>query len=54
MCFDKNYNKNAMFYYKDNMDVFILAKVMEMNEKERLNFVFEIIYIIYSSIKKQD
>ena len=43
-----------MFYYKDNMDVFILAKVMEMNEKERLNFVFEIIYIIYSSIKKQD
>lgn len=42
--FDKNYNKNTMLSYKDNMDVFILAKVMEMNEKERLNFVFEIIY----------
>jgi len=32
--------------YKDNMDVFILAKVKEMNEKEKLNLVFEIIYII--------
>lgn len=48
--FDKNYNKNAMVYYKDNMDVFILAKVMEMNEKEKLNFTFEMIYIIYYSI----
>ena len=45
--FDKNYNKNTMLSYKDNMDVFILAKVMEMNEKEKLNFVFEIIYNIY-------
>lgn len=44
---DKNYNKNAMISYKDNMDVFILAKVMEMNEKEKLNFVFEIMYNIY-------
>ncbi len=26
--FDKNYNKNAMISYKDNMDVFTLAKVM--------------------------
>ena len=26
--FDKNYNKNTMLYYNDNMDVFILAKVM--------------------------
>ncbi len=33
--FDKNYNKNTMLSYKDNMDVFILAKVMEMNEKEK-------------------
>ncbi len=48
--FDKNYNKNAMISYKDNMDVFILAKVMEMNEKEKLNLVFEIMYIVYCSI----
>lgn len=34
--FDKNYNKNTMLSYKDNMDVFILAKVMEMNEKEKI------------------
>ena len=44
--FDKNYNKNAIISYKDNMDVFILAKVMEMNEKEINNFVFEILYAI--------
>ena len=44
--FDKNYNKNAMISYKDNMDVFISAKVMEMNEKERNIFVFEILYAI--------
>lgn len=25
--FDKNYNKNIMICYKDNMDVFILVKV---------------------------
>ncbi len=48
--FDKNYNKNAMISYKDNMDVFILAKVMEMNEKEKLNLVFEIMYTVYYSI----
>ena len=39
-----------MISYKDNMDIFILAKVMEMNEKEKLNFVFEIMYIVYSSM----
>ncbi len=44
--FDKNYNKNTMISYKDNMDFFILAKVMEMNEKEINNFVFEILYAI--------
>ena len=49
--FDKNYNKNAMISYKDNMDVFILAKVMEMNEKEKANLVFELIYHIFSSVK---
>lgn len=43
-----------MISYKVNMDVFILAKVIEMEKKEKLNLVFEIIYIIYSSIKKQD
>ena len=40
-----------MISYKDNMDIFILAKVMEMNEKENLTLVFEIIYSIYSSIR---
>lgn len=49
--FDKNYNRNTMPCYKDNMDVFILAKVMEMNEKERLNFVFEIICNLYLELK---
>jgi len=44
--FDKNYNKNTMISYKDNMDVFVLAKVMEMNEKEINNFVFEILYAV--------
>ena len=50
--FDKNYNKNAMISYKDNMDVFILAKVMEMDEKEKISLVFEIVYNIYLSITK--
>ena len=40
-----------MISYKDNMDVFILAKVMEMNEKEKENLVFELIYHIFSSVK---
>ena len=48
--FDKKYIRNTMISYKDNMDIFILAKVMEMNEKEKLNFVFEIMYIVYSSM----
>ncbi len=45
--FDKKYNKNAMISYKDNMDVFILAKVMEMNEEEKINFIFEVICNVY-------
>lgn len=49
--FDKNYNKNAMISYKDNMDVFILAKVMEMNEKEKQNLIFEVICNLYFVIK---
>lgn len=44
---DKNYNKNAMILYKDNMDVFILAKVMEMDEKEEQHLIFEIICNLY-------
>ena len=49
--FDKNYNKNAMISYKDNIDVFILAKVMEMNEKEKQNLIFEVICNLYFVIK---
>ena len=44
--FDKDYNKNAMLSYKDNMDVFILAKIMEIDEKEKENFIFELIFYI--------
>lgn len=44
--FDKSYNKNVMINYQKNLDVFILAKVIEMNEKEKNNFVFEILYVI--------
>lgn len=51
--FDKKYNKNAMISYKDNMDVFILAKVMEMKEKDKRNLIFEIIYIIYYNVKNK-
>ena len=51
--FDKNYNKNAMLCYKDNMDIFILVKVIEMNEKAKLNFIFEIKYIIYDDVKNK-
>ena len=39
--FDKSYNKNRMITLEYNMDVFILAKVMEMNETEKECFVFE-------------
>lgn len=52
--FDQNYNKNAMISYKDNMNVFILAKVMEMNEKERNNFVFDILHNIREYLNKID
>ena len=48
--FDKNYNKNRMITLEYNMDVFILAKVMEMNETEKENFVFELFYNIYGII----
>ena len=50
--FDKNYNKNRMVTLEYNMDVFILAKVMEMNETERENFIFELTYSIYNLVKK--
>ena len=48
--FDNNYNKNRMVTLEYNMDVFILAKVMEMNETEKENFVFELFYNIYCII----
>ncbi len=43
-----------MISYKDNMDIFILAKVMEMNEKEKLNFVFEIVNNMYRVFKTRN
>jgi len=36
-----------------NMDVFILSKVMEMNETEKESFVFELFYNIYCIILKK-
>ena len=47
---DKNYNKNRMVTLEFNMDVFILSKVMEMNETEKESFVFELFYNIYCII----
>lgn len=49
--FDKNYNKNRMVTLEYNMDVFILSKVIEMNEAEKENFVYEILYGTYKIIK---
>ena len=48
--FDNNYNKNRMLTLEYNMDVFILAKVMEMNETEKENLVYELLYNIYCII----
>ena len=48
---DKNYNKNRMVTLEYNMDVFILSKVMEMNETKKENFVFELLYSTYKIIK---
>ena len=47
--FDKNYNKNTLITLEYNMDIFILAKVMEMNEIE--SFVYELLYSTYKIIK---
>ena len=47
---DENYNKNRMVTLEFNMDVFILSKVMEMNETEKESFVFELFYNIYCII----
>ena len=49
--FDKNYNKNRMVTLEYNMDVFILSKLMEMNETEKGNFVYELLYSTYKIIK---
>ena len=34
-----------------NMDVFILSKVVEMNETEKESFVFELLYNTYKILK---
>lgn len=48
--FDNDYNKNRIVTLEYNMDVFILAKVMEMNETEKENLVYELFYNIYCII----
>lgn len=50
---DKNYNKNRIITLEYNMDVFLLAKVIEMNETEKENFVYELFYNIYCIIFKK-
>lgn len=47
---DENYNKNRMVTLEYNMDVFILSKVMEMNETEKESFVYELFYNVYCII----
>ena len=47
---DKNYNKNRIVTLEYNMNVFILAKVMEMNESERNMFVYEMLADIYKIV----
>ena len=34
------------------MDVFILSKIMEMNEVEKESFIFELTYVIYNIMQK--
>ena len=48
--FDKSYKKNRMVILEYNMDVFILSKVMEMNETEKESFVYELFYNVYCII----
>lgn len=48
--FDKNYNENTMITLEYNMDIFVLAKVMEMNDIEKEMVVYEMIYDIYNLI----
>ena len=48
---DKNYNKNTIIFLEYCIDVFILAMVMEMNEEEQKNFIFEMLFSIYYIIK---
>ena len=49
--FDNTYNKDRMIFFENKMDIFILAQVMEMTEQEKENFVFEIVYDVYSFIR---
>lgn len=51
--FDKNYKKNTLITLEYNMDIFILAKVMEMNETEKEMFVYEILANIYTFINRE-
>ena len=48
--FDKNYNKNKMITLEFNMDIFILAKIMKMDEIEKESLIFEMFYNIYCAI----
>lgn len=46
------FDKNIMKILEFNMDVFILSKVMKMNEIEKESFVYELLYSTYKTIKR--
>ena len=49
---DKNYNKYGMINFFEYRHLLLMsAQVMEMTEKEQSDFVYEILYDIYSIIK---
>ena len=45
--------KYRMVTLEFNMDVFILSKVMEINEVEKERFIYELLYGIYKIIKSE-
>lgn len=51
---DKDYKKVTMLTLEFNMDIFILAKIMEMDEYEKERSVFEMLGNINNIIKNKN
>lgn len=49
---DKSYNRDTLIFLKNNMDVFVLAMVMKMNEEEQKNYIYEMVFHIYNNFYK--